>query len=119
MLVVDEAGQRREETVAIVEKILPKAVVDVADNPEQAQVKMDATPYDTYVINFLMPGFGASTFMKAVTNHPGRPLLMGFAADKMSDAYDPKKGIKIKPLRKLFEIESYNDNDGDGEEEEE
>ncbi len=122
VLVVDEAGQRRDETVEIVKQVLPNSQVEVADTPEQAQEKMDENQYDTCVVNFLMPGFSSSDFVKNVANHPRNPLLVGFSADKMSDAYDPKKGIKIKPLRRIFEIETLSedsdDMDGDYEEEE-
>jgi PleD family two-component response regulator len=107
VLVVDEEGQRRDETMAIVEKILIKADVEAANDPEEALSKMGKKHYDTYVINLLMPGYSSSEFVKAVHNHSSHPLMVGFSADKMSDAYDPKKGIKIKPLRKLFEISSF------------
>ncbi len=106
VLVVDEEGQRRLETVEIVKQILPNAEIETADAPEIAEVKMSSHDYDTYVVNFLMPGYSSSNFVKTICNHPKSPLLVGFAADKMSDAYDPKKGIKIKPLSRLFEIES-------------
>ena len=107
ILVVDEAGTRREETVAIVKKILPNAKVETANGPEEAEIKMYKKSYDTFVVNLLMPGYSASSFVKAIHNHDEHPLMVGFAADKMSDAYDPKKGIKIKPLRKLFEVDSF------------
>jgi hypothetical protein len=41
-----------------------------------------------------------------VANHPEHPLLIGFAADKMSDAVDPKKGLKIIPLKRLFDLDT-------------
>jgi hypothetical protein len=58
------------------------------------------------VVNFLMPGYSSSPFVKAVANHPEHPLLIGFAADKMSDAVDPKKGLKIIPLKRLFDLDT-------------
>jgi hypothetical protein len=58
------------------------------------------------VVNFLMPGYSSSPFVKAVANHPEHPLLIGFAADKMSDAVDPKKGLKIIPLKRLFDMDT-------------
>ena len=114
ILVVDEEGSRRSETVTIINKILPNATVEIADDPEEAQEVMEQGEFDTYVVNFLMPGFSSSQFVKDVCNHPDRPLLIGFAADKMSDAVDPKKGLKIIPLKRLFELES----DGNSDEEE-
>ncbi|MFC1584469.1 hypothetical protein ACFL5V_02860 [Fibrobacterota bacterium] len=104
VLIVDEEGDRRLETAEIVKKILPNAKISVAGSPEEAEVQINKKGYDTYVVNLLMPGYSNSEFVKAVHNHPKHPLMVGFSADKMSDAYDPKKGIKIKPLRKLFEI---------------
>jgi hypothetical protein len=71
--------------------------------------------FDTYVVNFLMPGFSNSKFVKAVANHPEHPLLVGFAADKMSDALDPKKGLKIIPLKRLFDLSGSGNPDGEGE----
>jgi DNA-binding NtrC family response regulator len=106
VLVVDEEGQRRQETVEIVRKVLPHAKIAVSNSPEEAETEMRKKEYDTYVVNLLMPGYSSSEFVKAVHNHPRHPLIVGFSADKMSDAYDPKKGIKIKPLRKLFEFNS-------------
>ncbi len=105
ILVVDEDGKRRNETVTIVSNILPNAVVEVADDPEEALEMMIDCEFDTYVVNFLMPGFSASPFVKAVANHPDHPLLIGFAADKISDAIDPKKGLKIIPLKRLFDLD--------------
>jgi hypothetical protein len=49
--------------------------------------------------------------VKAVANHPEHPLLIGFAADKMSDAVDPKKGLKIIPLKRLFDLDTSNATD--------
>jgi hypothetical protein len=105
ILVVDEEGQRRNETVTIVSQILPNAVVEVADDPEEAHEIMQDCDFDTYVVNFLMPGFSASPFVKAVANHPDHPLLIGFAADKISDALDQRKGLKIIPLKRLFDLD--------------
>jgi hypothetical protein len=105
ILVVDEEGQRRVETVTIVSQILPNAVVEVADDPEEAMEIMQDCDFDTYVVNFLMPGFSASPFVKAVANHPDHPLLIGFAADKISDALDQRKGLKIIPLKRLFDLD--------------
>lgn len=104
ILIVDEDGQRRNETVAIVTKILPNAVIETANDPEDAYAMMGECDFDTYVVNFLMPGYSSSDFVKAVVNHPEHPLLVGFAADKMSDAVDPKKGLKIIPLKRLFDL---------------
>jgi hypothetical protein len=108
ILVVDEDGQRRNETVAIISQILPNAVIEVADDPEEALGMMDEGDFDTFVVNFLMPGYSSSPFVKAVANHPEHPLLIGFAADKMSDAVDPKKGLKIIPLKRLFDLDVSN-----------
>ncbi len=108
ILVVDEDGQRRNETVAIIGQILPNAVVEVANDPEEAVAMMDEGDFDTFVVNFLMPGYSSSPFVKAVANHPDHPLLIGFAADKMSDAVDPKKGLKIIPLKRLFDLDAGN-----------
>jgi CheY-like chemotaxis protein len=105
ILVVDEEGQRRNETVTIVSQILPNAVVEVADDPEEALEVMQEADFDTYVVNFLMPGYSASPFVKAVANHPDHPLLIGFAADKISDALDQRKGLKIIPLKRLFDLD--------------
>jgi CheY-like chemotaxis protein len=105
ILVVDEEGQRRGETTDIISQILPNAVVEVADDPEEALEMMQDCEFDTYVVNFLMPGYSASPFVKAVANHPDHPLLIGFAADKISDAVDPKKGLKIIPLKRLFDLD--------------
>jgi hypothetical protein len=115
LLVVDEEGQRRNETVTIIQQILPNATIEVADDPEEALDMMFECEFDTYVVNFLMPGFSNSKFVKAVANHPDHPLLVGFAADKMSDALDPKKGLKIIPLKRLFDLSGTNNADGDGE----
>ncbi len=109
ILVVDEDGQRRTETVSIVQQILPNAVIELADDPEEALEVMEEAEFDTYVVNFLMPGFSASPFVKAVTNHPDRPLLIGFAADKISDALDQRKGLKIIPLKRLFDLDPQPD----------
>lgn len=106
ILVVDEEGQRRNETVAIITQILPNAEIEVADDPEEALGMMAEGDFDTYVVNFLMPGYSSSPFVKAVANHPEHPLLIGFAADKMSDAVDPKKGLKIIPLKRLFDLDT-------------
>jgi hypothetical protein len=106
ILVVDEEGQRRNETVAIITQILPNAEIEVADDPEEALGMMAEGDFDTYVVNFLMPGYSSSQFVKAVANHPEHPLLIGFAADKMSDAVDPKKGLKIIPLKRLFDLDT-------------
>lgn len=111
VLVVDEEGQRRDETVTIINTILPNADVFTADSTEDAEGKMQKSNYDTFVINLLMPGYSSSNFVKAVHNDPRHPLMVGFSADKMSDAYDPKKGIKVKPLRKLFEINTPSNGD--------
>lgn len=108
ILVVDEEGQRRNETVAIICQILPNAEIEVADDPEEALEMMGEGDFDTYVVNFLMPGYSSSPFVKAVANHPEHPLLIGFAADKMSDAVDPKKGLKIIPLKRLFDLDTAN-----------
>lgn len=105
ILVVDEDGQRRNETVAIITQILPNAVIEVANDPEEALEMMEEGDFDTFVVNFLMPGYSSSPFVKAVANHPEHPLLIGFAADKMSDAVDPKKGLKIIPLKRLFDLD--------------
>lgn len=105
ILVVDEEGQRRTETMTIVSQILPNAIVEVADDPEEALEIMQEADFDTYVVNFLMPGYSASPFVKAVANHPDHPLLIGFAADKISDALDQKKGLKIIPLKRLFDLD--------------
>lgn len=105
ILVVDEEGQRRNETVTIVQQILPNAVIEVADDPEEALEVMEEADFDTYVVNFLMPGYSASPFVKAVANHPDHPLLIGFAADKISDALDQRKGLKIIPLKRLFDLD--------------
>jgi CheY-like chemotaxis protein len=105
ILVVDEEGQRRNETVSIVQQILPNAVVEVADDPEEAHEIMQEADFDTFVVNFLMPGYSASQFVKAVANHPDHPLLIGFAADKISDALDQRKGLKIIPLKRLFDLD--------------
>jgi len=105
ILVVDEEGQRRNETVTIVQQILPNAVIEVADDPEEALDVMEEAEFDTYVVNFLMPGYSASPFVKAVANHPDHPLLIGFAADKISDALDQRKGLKIIPLKRLFDLD--------------
>ncbi len=109
ILVVDEEGQRRTETVTIVQQILPNAVVEVADDPEEALEVMQEADFDTYVVNFLMPGYSASQFVKAVANHPDHPLLIGFAADKISDALDQRKGLKIIPLKRLFDLDVNTD----------
>jgi len=109
ILVVDEDGQRRNETISIVQQILPNAVIELADDPEEALEVMEEAEFDTYVVNFLMPGFSASPFVKAVTNHPDRPLLIGFAADKISDALDQRKGLKIIPLKRLFDLDPQPD----------
>lgn len=114
ILVVDEEGQRRNETVAIITQILPNAEVEVADDPEEALEMMEEGDFDTYVVNFLMPGYSSSPFVKAVANHPEHPLLIGFAADKMSDAVDPKKGLKIIPLKRLFDMDTSTSS-GEGE----
>lgn len=106
ILVVDEEGQRRNETVAIISQILPNAVIEVANDPEEALGMMEEGDFDTFVVNFLMPGYSSSPFVKAVANHPEHPLLIGFAADKMSDAVDPKKGLKIIPLKRLFDLDT-------------
>ena len=106
ILVVDEEGRRRGETVTIVSQILPNAVVEVADDPDEALEMMQDCEFDTFVVNFLMPGYSASPFVKAVANHAEHPLLIGFAADKISDAVDPKKGLKIIPLKRLFDLDS-------------
>jgi hypothetical protein len=106
ILVVDEEGQRRNETVAIITQILPNAIIEVANDPEEALGMMEEGDFDTYVVNFLMPGYSSSPFVKAVANHPEHPLLIGFAADKMSDAVDPKKGLKIIPLKRLFDLDT-------------
>lgn len=106
ILVVDEEGQRRNETVAIISQILPNAVIEVANDPEEALSMMEEGDFDTFVVNFLMPGYSSSPFVKAVANHPEHPLLIGFAADKMSDAVDPKKGLKIIPLKRLFDLDT-------------
>ena len=111
VLVIDEAGQRRDETCVIVKQILPNSIISTADSPADAHKKIAKAQFDTYVINLLMPGYSSSPVVKAITNDPLHPLLVGFAADKMSDAYDPKKGIKIKPLRRIFEIESAKEED--------
>lgn len=108
ILVVDEEGQRRNETVAIITQILPNAVIEVANDPEEALEMMEEGDFDTFVVNFLMPGYSSSPFVKAVANHPEHPLLIGFAADKMSDAVDPKKGLKIIPLKRLFDLDTSN-----------
>lgn len=108
ILVVDEEGQRRNETVAIITQILPNAVIEVANDPEEALDMMEEGDFDTFVVNFLMPGYSSSPFVKAVANHPEHPLLIGFAADKMSDAVDPKKGLKIIPLKRLFDLDTSN-----------
>ena len=109
ILVVDEEGQRRNETMTIVSQILPNAIVEVADDPEEALEIMQEADFDTYVVNFRMPGYSASPFVKAVANHPDHPLLIGFAADKISDALDQKKGLKIIPLKRLFDLEVNTD----------
>lgn len=106
ILVVDEEGQRRSETVSIINQILPNAVIEVANDPEEALEMMEEGDFDTFVVNFLMPGYSSSPFVKAVANHPEHPLLIGFAADKMSDAVDPKKGLKIIPLKRLFDLDT-------------
>jgi PleD family two-component response regulator len=111
ILVVDEEGQRRNETVSIITQILPNAVIEVADDPEEALGMMEEGDFDTFVVNFLMPGYSSSPFVKAVANHPEHPLLIGFAADKMSDAVDPKKGLKIIPLKRLFDLDTSNATD--------
>lgn len=111
ILVVDEEGQRRNETVAIISQILPNAVIEVANDPEDALGMMEEGDFDTFVVNFLMPGYSSSPFVKAVANHPEHPLLIGFAADKMSDAVDPKKGLKIIPLKRLFDLDTSNATD--------
>jgi hypothetical protein len=111
ILVVDEEGQRRNETVAIITQILPNAEIEVADDPEEALEMMEEGDFDTFVVNFLMPGYSSSPFVKAVANHPEHPLLIGFAADKMSDAVDPKKGLKIIPLKRLFDLDTSNTGD--------
>ena len=106
ILVVDEEGRRRSETVTIISQILPNAIIEIADDPDEALEIMQDCDFDTYVVNFLMPGYSASPFVKAVANHPEHPLLLGFAADKISDAIDPKKGLKIIPLKRLFDLET-------------
>ena len=106
ILVVDEEGRRRNETVTIISQILPNAIIEVADDPEEALEIMVDCDFDTYVVNFLMPGYSASPFVKAVANHLDHPLLLGFAADKISDAIDPKKGLKIIPLKRLFDLDT-------------
>lgn len=111
ILVVDEEGQRRNETVSIITQILPNAVIEVANDPEEALEMMEEGDFDTFVVNFLMPGYSSSPFVKAVANHPEHPLLIGFAADKMSDAVDPKKGLKIIPLKRLFDLDTSNSGD--------
>ncbi|MEO7423764.1 MAG: hypothetical protein ABI036_01175 [Fibrobacteria bacterium] len=111
ILVVDEEGQRRNETVAIISQILPNAVIEVANDPEEASGMMEEGDFDTFVVNFLMPGYSSSPFVKSVANHPEHPLLIGFAADKMSDAVDPKKGLKIIPLKRLFDLDTSNATD--------
>ena len=102
---VDEEGQRRIETVTIISQILPNAIIEVADDPDEAWDIMQDCEFDTYVVNFLMPGYSSSPFVKAVANRPDHPLLLGFAADKISDAVDPKKGLKIIPLKRLFDLD--------------
>ena len=114
ILVVDEDGQRRNETTTIISQILPNAIVEVADDPEEAWDIMQDCDFDTFVVNFLMPGFSASPFVKAVANHPEHPLLLGFAADKISDAVDPKKGLKIIPLKRLFDLDANTGTEGAG-----
>ncbi len=106
ILVVDEEGQRRDETATIIRTILPNSTIECADDPEEAEEIMLEGDFDTYVVNFLMPGYSSSNFVKNVCNHPDHPLLIGFAADKMSDAVDPKKGLKIIPLKRLFEMDA-------------
>jgi hypothetical protein len=106
ILVVDEEGKRRNETVTIISQILPNAIVEVADDPEEASEIMQDCDFDTFVVNFLMPGYSASPFVKSVANHFEHPLLLGFAADKISDAVDPKKGLKIIPLKRLFDLDA-------------
>ncbi len=106
ILVVDEEGKRRNETVTIISQILPNAIVEVADDPEEAAEIMQDCDFDTFVVNFLMPGYSASPFVKSVANHFEHPLLLGFAADKISDAVDPKKGLKIIPLKRLFDLDA-------------
>jgi len=115
ILVVDEESQRRNETVTIIQQILPNATIEVADDPEEALEMMLECDFDTYVVNFLMPGYSNSKFVKSVANHPEHPLLVGFAADKMSDALDPKKGLKIIPLKRLFDLSGTGASDSEGE----
>ncbi len=119
ILVVDEECPRRKETVTIIRQILPNAEIEEADDPEEAHEMMEEVDFDTYVVNFLMPGFSSSPFVKAVINHPEHPLLIGFAADKMSDAVDPKKGLKIIPLKRLFDLEATTAPEGGEDTEEE
>src|SRR6185369_7506584 len=66
ILVVDEEGQRRNETVAIITQILPNAVIEVANDPEEALGMMEEGDFDTFVVNFLMPGYSSSPFVKSV-----------------------------------------------------
>jgi len=112
VLVVDEAGSRRDETIEILKTVLPNVTISVANSPELAEEEVNKNFFDTYVVNLLMPGYSSSNFVKAVHNNDNHPLLVGFSADKMSDAYDPKKGIKVKPLRKLFEMENPDEHKG-------
>ncbi len=109
ILVVDEEGQRRNETLRIIQHLLPNAVIETANDPEEAMEMMGEGDFDTFVVNFLMPGYSSSHFVKAVCNHPDHPLLIGFAADKMSDAVDPKKGLKVVPLKRLFDLDATAD----------
>jgi response regulator RpfG family c-di-GMP phosphodiesterase len=105
VLVVDQGGERREETVDVIQRILPHATIQTVDTPEEAESIFEENEFDTCVVNFLMPGYSSSNFVKTVANQPKNTLLVGFSADKLSDAYDTKKGIKIKPLSKIFERE--------------
>ena len=69
---------------------------------------MEEGDFDTFVVNFLMPGYSSSPFVKAVANHPEHPLLIGFAADKMSDAVDPKKGLEDHPPQAALRLDTSN-----------
>jgi DNA-binding NtrC family response regulator len=85
---------------------MPNSTIETSDSCEEAETRLGENRFDTFVVNLLMPGYSSSSFVKGIFNHDDHPLMVGFSADKMSDAYDPKKGIKIKPLRKLFELET-------------
>ena len=99
ILVVDEDGQRRNETVSIITQILPNAVIEVADDPEEALGMMEEGDFDTFVVNFLMPGYSSSPFVKAVANHPGASAPDRFRRGQDVGCGGSQKGIENHPAQ--------------------